>query len=133
MTKDEAPERIWLWLDGGRRMVSYPNEPYPAQGSVQYTRTDLAEARVSELEAELNNAVAEAHATGVERERWKERADVADARLERAVRAALEAAADLAQDMDMGVGTNPYAWPERISEAIRAIDPARIVKGVKDE
>ena len=35
----------------------------------------------------------------------------------------LTEAANLAQDMDLGEGTNPYAWPERISEAIRALIP----------
>ena len=56
------------------------------------------------------------------------RADLADARLERAVRAALEAAADAAHE----------AWTDgvpvaEIASVIRAIDPARIVKEMKDE
>jgi hypothetical protein len=35
-----------------------------------------------------------------------------------------EAAANLCQEMDLGKGTNPYAWPERLSEAIRALPVA---------
>jgi hypothetical protein len=35
-----------------------------------------------------------------------------------------EAAANLCQDMDLGEGTNPYAWPERLAEAIRALPVA---------
>lgn len=31
----------------------------------------------------------------------------------------LDEAAHIAQDMDFGEGTNPWAWPERIAEAIR--------------
>ena len=52
-------------------------------------------------------------------------ADLADARLERAVRAALEAAAVVATDWTLG--------PEELAPRIRALDPAQIVKGMKDE
>ena len=45
----DAPERIWLWLDDGTRMVSYPSEPYPADG-VKYIRADLARPKVKPLE-----------------------------------------------------------------------------------
>lgn len=38
-------------------------------------------ARVAELEAELTNAVCEAHETGFEREKWKARAEAAEAKL----------------------------------------------------
>ena len=102
--------------------LSAPTPPADVAGLVERLRIAYGgelsrnvSATLRALSAALENAVAEAHATGFERERWKARAEAAEAALADARDKALEEAAVRAASVANG------AHPSEYADAIRAM------------
>ena len=77
------------------------------------------------LSAALGNAVAEAHATGAERARWKARAESADAKLKEAVNR-MEEIAHMGYDMPSTFAGTEGEWYSRRANLMQGIARAFI-------
>ena len=52
----DAPETIWRWaVQNCGGFIDYSDLPVISEHSIEYTRTDIAQARIAELEAQAIN------------------------------------------------------------------------------
>jgi hypothetical protein len=61
----DAPEKIWRWdVYAWDHIIEYSEFPVISENSVEYTRSDIAQARVAKLEAALKYISDHAGQTG---------------------------------------------------------------------